>query len=61
MKIFIGTFTEEDLKNGRDKQAISEAKELEQNKRNGLRFIESKIIKKSGKPHAMKVWLTDKF
>lgn len=56
MKIYIGEFTEQDLRSGKDKEAILKAQEEPQNKRNGIKYIESKVVK--GK---MKVWLTDNF
>jgi 2-C-methyl-D-erythritol 4-phosphate cytidylyltransferase len=58
MKVYIGEFTEQDLKQGNDKKAIAEAQERDENKRNGIKFIESKHDKKK---NVMKVWLTDKF
>lgn len=58
MKVFIGSFTEQDLKQGNDKKAIAEAQEREELKRNGIKYIESKHDKKK---NVMKVWLTDKF
>lgn len=58
MKVYIGEFTEQDLIEGNDKKAISEAKEREENKRNGLKYIESKHDKKK---NVMKIWLTDDF
>ena len=36
MKVYIGEFTETDLKQGNDKKAISEAQEKDENKRNGI-------------------------
>lgn len=57
MKVFVGDFTEQDLRNGVDKVAILEAQEKEENKRNGIKYIESKHDKKK---QVMKVWLTDK-
>ena len=58
MKVYIGEFTEQDLKQGNDKKAIAEAQEKDENKRNGIKYIESKHDKKK---NAMKVWLTDNF
>ena len=58
MKIYIGEFTEQDLKEGNDKKAILIAKESEELKRNGIQFIESSWNKKN---NTMKVWLTDNF
>lgn len=61
MKVYIGEFTEQDLKQGLDKQAIAKAQEEEQNKRNGIQYIESKYIMKAKQIHSIKVWLTDKY
>lgn len=58
MRVYIGEFTEQDLKNGNDKKAILEAQEKEENKRNGIKYIESEFNKKK---QTMKVWLTDNF
>lgn len=58
MKVFIGSFTEKDLKEGNDKKAILEAQEKEELKINGIKYIESKHNKKK---QTMEVWLTDKF
>lgn len=58
MKVFIGDFTEQDLRNGVDKIAIQVAQEREELKRNGIKYIESKHDKKK---NVMKVWLTDKY
>lgn len=58
MKVYIGEFTEQDLIQGKDKEAIAEAKEREELKRNGIKYIESKHDKKK---NVMKVWLTDVF
>jgi hypothetical protein len=61
MIVYVGEFTEEDLKNGSDKKAILEAQESPENKRNGIRFIEAKEVFKKKKFHSMKIWLTDRF
>ena len=58
MKVYIGTFTEQDLKEGNDKKAIYEAQEKEEFKRNGIKYIQSEYNKKK---QTIKVWLTDKF
>lgn len=58
MRVYIGEFTEQDLKNGNDKKAILEAQEKEELKRNGIKYIESDFNKKK---QVMKVWLTDNF
>lgn len=61
MKVYIGEFTEDDLVNGRDKEAINKALEKEELKSNGIKYIESELIRKKGKIVGIKVWLTDKF
>jgi hypothetical protein len=58
MRVYIGEFTMQDLKDGVDKVAIAEALEKDSNKRNGIKYIESEYIKDR---QVMKVWLTDKF
>lgn len=58
MKVYIGEFTETDLKQGNDKKAIAEAQEKDENKRNGIKYIESEYLKKK---NVIKIWLTDKF
>ena len=58
MKVYIGEFTEQDLIQGKDKEAIAEAQERDENKRNGIKYIESKHDKKK---NVMKIWLTDNF
>lgn len=52
--VFVGTFNEKELREGVDKKEIAKAK-----KEHGLNYIESKIVKKGGKPVAMKVWVCD--
>lgn len=39
---FVGTFNEEDLAKGRDKEAVKEAKE-----KYGLKYTETKLVKKA--------------
>ena len=56
VKHFVGKFTESQLKKGEDKIAIEKAQ-----KETGLKYIESKIIKKNGKPYLMEVYLTNMF
>ena len=58
MKVYIGEFSEQDLKNGKDKKAISEAKDKEENKRNGIKYVFSEFNKKK---QTIKVYLTDNF
>lgn len=47
MRVYIGEFTGQDLKEGKDKQAIKEAQDREELKRNGIKYIESEIIKRN--------------
>ena len=54
-KIKVGTFDEAQLKKGEDKKAIEKAQ-----KETGLKYIDSKIIKKGGKMF-MEVYLTNTF
>lgn len=51
-KVLVGKFNEKQLRDGEDKKAIEKAM-----KETGLKFIDSKIIKKNGKPHMMEVYL----
>lgn len=55
MEIFVGTFTEEDLKNKKDKLAIEKSQ-----KETNLKFIKHKIVKEKGQT-VMKVWVSNKF
>ena len=61
MKVYIGEFKEQDLKDGNDKKAILEAKEKDELKRNGIQYIEAKEVMKNKQFHSMKIWLTDNF
>lgn len=54
MEVYVGQFTEDDLKNGVDKKKIAEAK-----KENNLKYVNTKLVKKGGKIVAMKVWVCD--
>jgi hypothetical protein len=51
-KVLVGKFDEKQLRNGEDKKAIDKKM-----KETGLKYIDSKIIKKNGKPHMMEVYL----
>lgn len=55
MEIFVGTFTEEQLRNKEDREAIDKTA-----KETGLKYIRNLITKEKGKT-VMKVWATDKF
>lgn len=55
MEIFVGTFTEQDLKDKKDKEAIEKSKQ-----ETGLKFIKNKITTENGQK-VMKVWLSNKF
>jgi hypothetical protein len=61
MKVYLGEFSKQDLEKGLDKQAISKAIDDENNKRNNIKFIDSKLVKKAGQIVSMKVWLTDNY
>lgn len=52
--VLVGTFNENDLLMGKDKIAIKKAKE-----EHGLNYIESKLLKKGGKPVGIKIWVCD--
>lgn len=51
-KIFVGEYTEDELKSGKDKKEIADAQQL-----TGLQYITSKITKQK----TLKVWLTKDF
>jgi hypothetical protein len=51
-KVLVGRFDEKQLRNGEDKKAIEKKM-----KETGLKYIDSRIIKKNGKPHIMEVYL----
>ena len=51
-KILVGRFDEKQLRNGEDKKAIEKKM-----KETGLKYIDSRIIKKNGKTHIMEVYL----
>ena len=53
MKTLVGDFSEEELRNGTDKTKIAEKKQ-----ETGLKFIESKVVRKKGVPY-MRVWVSD--
>lgn len=58
MKVYVGEYTGQDLKTGKDKKDITVAQEKDTNKRNGIKYIVSKYSKKTG---TMKVWLSDRY
>lgn len=55
MEIFVGTFTEKQLKNKEDRAEIEKTA-----KKTGLKYVRNLITKEKGKT-VMKVWATDKF
>ena len=54
MEVLVGDFTEDDLKNKRDKIAVEKAK-----KETGLNYVNTKIIKCKGKNVALRIWVCD--
>lgn len=54
MKVLVGTFNEQDLKEGKDKAAIQEAKA-----KHGLKYSDTKLVKKGEKIVGIKVWVCD--
>lgn len=50
-EILVGNFSEEDIKNGKDKKEVEEMK-----KRTGLNYTNTKIIKKNGKKY-LSIWV----
>lgn len=51
--IYVGAFTEEQLKNGQDKKAIEKYKQM-----HGCKYIKSRITTLKGEP-VIKVWVTN--
>ena len=56
MQVLVGDFTEQDIKDKKDKIAIEEKM-----KETGLKYINSKIIKQNGKPSALRIWVCDAY
>lgn len=54
MEVLVGDFTEDDLKNKRDKIAVEKAK-----KETGLNYVNTKEIKRNGKIVALRIWVCD--
>lgn len=54
MEILVGDFTEDDIKNKRDKIAVEKAK-----KETGLNYVNTKTIKRNGKIVALRIWVCD--
>lgn len=54
MQVLVGDFTEEDLKNGKDKVAVEKAK-----KENNLNYVNTKLIKRNKKTVAIRIWVCD--
>lgn len=54
MEVLVGDFTENDIKNKRDKIAV----ELKM-KETGLKYKNSKIIKRNGNPVALRIQVCD--
>jgi hypothetical protein len=52
--VLVGTYTEKDLIEGKDKIEIDKKQQ-----ETGLKFIKSSFIKKNGKISAIKVWVCD--
>lgn len=56
MEVFVGQFSEEELKNGVDKLKVAEAAEKYQ-----LKYTRTKLVKKKGKIVGIKIWVSDDF
>ena len=54
MKVLVGTFNEEDLRQGRDKVEVAKAKE-----EHNLKYTEMKYVKKGGNIVGLKIWVCD--
>lgn len=50
-EIFVGNFSEDDIKSKKDKKEVEKMK-----KQTGLNYVNTKIIKKSGKKY-LSIWL----
>ena len=54
MEVLVGDFTEDDIKNRRDKIAVEQKM-----KETGLKYTKTKIIKRDGKSVATRIWVCD--
>lgn len=54
MEILVGDFTEDDIKNKRDKIAVEKAMN-----ETGLKYTNTKEIKLNGKTVALRIWVCD--
>lgn len=54
MQVLVGDFTEEDIKNKKEKIAVEQKM-----KETGLNYINTKIIKRKGNPVALRIWVCD--
>lgn len=54
MEVLVGDFTEDDIKNRRDKIAVEQKM-----KETGLKYTKTKIIKRHGKSVAIRIWVCD--
>ena len=52
--VFVGEFSDEDLKNGVDKKMVEDYKI-----KTGLNYTNTKLVKKNGKIVAIKIWVCD--
>lgn len=50
--VFVGEFTESDLKNGIDKKAVAEKME-----KTGLKYTNTKIAKNKNKERVLRIWV----
>lgn len=50
--VYVGNFNENDLKNGRDKEAVAKAKA-----ETGLDYVVTKIATKRGEPVGIMIWV----
>lgn len=53
-QVFVGTFNESDLKEGRDKVAVQEAKE-----KHGLNYTNTEMVQRGGEIVGIKIWVCD--
>ena len=53
-KVLVGTFSERDLAQGKDKEAVKKAKV-----EHDLKYTETALVKKGGKIVGIKIWVCD--
>ncbi len=54
MQVYVGQFNEKDIYDGKDTQAVEDAKA-----KTGLQYTNTKFVKKGGKIVGLKIWVCD--